>query len=567
MINIVTMSSFFTLPASERKRKRQDQQGKGATKRMRYATTNGTAKETLKKLRKDESISGSDSEEDENHAAFESSEDDYNHEEETGPERRLRLAENYLKSIKSEVEVGFDATDVDRDLIAERLQEDVAESKGHLYRQIASDYDFTLATSTQFRTQNECITSIATCPPFVYTVTKEIVLTKWELPVPNNISTRSSKPSKKSTRLPAPVRRRPRKLLSTRGTRHEAGSAKYEHHTASILCVAVSPDGRFVATGGADNRLIIWDAIKLTALRVFTQHRDSVTSLAFRRGTNQLYSSSADRTIKIWSLNELAYVETLFGHQDQVVDIAALAQERCLSAGARDRTVRLWKVIEETQLIFRGGGVPGEKRSQKAKDLSVFAEGSIDRVAMIDDDTFVTGSDNGSLSLWSVHKKKPTFTITNAHGRDPPLKLEEAFAEKELEGRVVSSPAEPRWITALKVLPYSDLVVSGSWDGWVRVWMISADRRRLELVSVVGGAEKEGAGQDSKDGDAPKVTEPSQAARGVINDLDIFERGDRGKDGLCIVAALGKEHRLGRWKTVNGKNGAVLFEIPRVNLQ
>jgi len=79
-------------------------------------------------------------------------------------------------------------------------------------------------------------------------------------------------------------------------------------------------------------------------LRVYDKHRDAVTGLAFRRGSNQLYSSSKDRTIKIWSLDELAYIETLFGHQDEVVDVAALAQERLVSVGARDRTARYWKV-------------------------------------------------------------------------------------------------------------------------------------------------------------------------------------------------------------------------------
>ena len=45
---------------------------------------------------------------------------------ETAAERRLRLAEQYLENVKGEVdEVGFDADEIDRDLIAERLQEDV----------------------------------------------------------------------------------------------------------------------------------------------------------------------------------------------------------------------------------------------------------------------------------------------------------------------------------------------------------------------------------------------------------------------------------------------------------
>lgn len=126
-----TMSSFFTTPASQRKRKRDDANVAPSTKR-RYTAKTGVKPPSKKppKPRRDESIS-SDGSEDEairkraNDAEIvserESEEDD-----ETGAERRLRLAEQYLESIKGEVdEVGFDAEEIDRDLIAERLQEDV----------------------------------------------------------------------------------------------------------------------------------------------------------------------------------------------------------------------------------------------------------------------------------------------------------------------------------------------------------------------------------------------------------------------------------------------------------
>ena len=308
---------------------------------------------------------------------------------------------------------------------------------------------------------------------------------------------------------------------------------------------------------------------------MFTQHRDAVTSLAFRHGTNQLYSSSKDRTIKSWSLNELAYIETLFGHQDEVVDVAALAQERCLSVGARDRTARLWKVVEETQLVFRGGG-GGERKShpKQLKDgnfTQTYTEGSIDRVAMIDDGTFVTGSDNGSLSLWAVHKKKPVFTLSLAHGLDPALRPDEAYAEENPGLKVPSSP-QPRWITALATVPYSDLIISGSWDGWVRIWKVTEDKRRIEAVAIVGKVQD----PDMKGSPVAKVEDTiqvlnyngtekengdEQLIKGVINDISVFERGDRGKTGLCIVAAVGNEHRMGRWKKVKGKNGVVVFEV------
>ena len=573
-------SSFFTLPASQRKRKRIDTRSTSSSKKR---TTNATGTSVSKaappkKSRRDESISGSESEGDdapkqnereeggEGHTSSESDRED-----ETGAERRLRLAERYLANIKGEVdETGFDAEEIDRDLIAERLKEDVAETKGRLYRHIATEFDFQGTTKTHFRADTLSTTSIATCPPYVYTVSKDLYLIKWQLSDPAIPST-----THQSTKKIPPPRRRPTKLLTTRGNIHKSNDPTYQHHTAHILTVAASSDGRFVATGGADKRLIIWSATDLTPLRVFTQHRDAVTGLAFRRGTSQLYSSSKDRTIKTWSLNELAYVETLFGHQDEVVDVASLAQERCLSVGARDRTVRLWKVVEETQLVFRGGGGEKKSRNQGKEAGPSFTEGSIDRVAMIDEETFVTGADNGSLSLWTMHKKKPVFTLPLVHGLDPALKPEEAYAEQNPDPRV-PSPPQPRWITALATVPYSDLIVSGSWDGWIRVWKISEDKRRIEAVGTVGRAQlveegpdvvmEEPTDKEHQEGahGNHKPAEEEQIVKGIVNDISIFERGERGKDGLCIVAAIGTEHRFGRWKKVQGKNGATVFEIRKI---
>ena len=372
------------------------------------------------------------------------------------------------------------------------------------------------------------------------------------------------------------MRKRPRQVAYVKGNKNKAQDNAYQGHVDHILTVAASADGKFVVTGGRDRRIIVWDATDLKPLRSFTQHRDAVTGLAFRRGTNQLYSSAKDRTIKTWSLDELAYVETLFGHQDQVVDVAALAQERCISVGARDRTARLWKVVEETQLVFRGGG--GEKKS-KNTTTPTYAEGSIDRVAMIDEEMFVTGSDNGSLSLWTLHKKKPIFTVPLAHGLDPPLRPDEASADKNPDP-VVPSPPQPRWITALATIPYSDVILSGSWDGHVRAWKVSEDKRRIEALGAVGvppnptpvangvnGHDTNGHHDASSTGPPIQTAEEEsaekQVVRGVVNDLSVFERGERGKDGICIVAAVGTEHRLGRWKKMKGRNGVVVFEVGR----
>lgn len=125
------MSSFFTLPASQRKRKREDAtQAPISKKRHSVTRPSKPGKSKPNKAKRDESISSGGSEDereaDDNGGQEVVSNSESDEGDETGAERRLRLAEQYLKNIKSEVdEIGFAAEDIDRDLIAERLQEDV----------------------------------------------------------------------------------------------------------------------------------------------------------------------------------------------------------------------------------------------------------------------------------------------------------------------------------------------------------------------------------------------------------------------------------------------------------
>jgi ribosomal RNA-processing protein 9 len=320
---------------------------------------------------------------------------------------------------------------------------------------------------------------------------------------------------------------------------------------------------------------------------VFTQHRDSITALAFRRGSNQLFSASKDRTVKIWSLNELAYVETLFGHQDEVIDVGALMQEKCVTVGGRDRTARLWKVVEESQLVFRGGSASGTSKALESlrrayeddsrvemQEERVYSEGSIDRIAMIDDDTFVTASDNGALSLWNINKKKAVYTVPLAHGLDDALSIDEASAELEPNNTLDDrgrGGKQPRWITALKAIPFSNVLVSGSWDGYVRAWKIGDDKKRIEPLGALGTIaesvesllEQEGLRSESLSKSAFEAINIANVGngriQGIINDLAIVEKN---KDCVLVTAAVGKEHRLGRWKEdVEGKNYVILYEV------
>lgn len=573
------MSSFFTTPASQRKRKRPDANSTVPRKRNPPAAQSRAPART----EREDSITESESSDGERANVFDDDEDESetsDDENETAAEKRLRLAQRYLDNIRGEVEeeVGWDAAQIDKDLIAERLKEDVAENKGKIYRSIAEKLHFDEASHVFGKSGlQKCITGCAVNLPYAWTISKDLVVEKWEIADPKSYAADSDRPSNITPR------RTPKKLFWRKGDKNKKGDRDYLGHTGEIVSIAVSDSGKYLATGDKHARLIIWDADTLTPRKLFTRHRDAVLSLSFRRGTDQLFSGGADRAVIVWSAPESAYIETLVGHQDAVVGVAGgveVNQETCVSVGARDRTARLWKVVEENQLVFHGGGTARQKGLEKlrkgrfGKDVSyldakeennqvngdddddtpiAYAEGSIDCVALLDASLFVTASDSGALSLWSVQRKKPLFTYPLTHGRDPALPAEDMSANHDAATSGKKGPRLPRYVTALATIPYADLILTASWDGWIRAWRVGADKRSIEPVGRIGRIPEE-AGEDGI------------LIRGVVNGLSVQERGDRGKDGLCVVAAVGKEPRLARWMSGKAKNGIYVFEVSRKSL-
>ncbi|KAI0490736.1 WD40 repeat-like protein [Xylaria cf. heliscus] len=616
------MSSFFSIPGAQKKRKRENE-GPARKRPARPRPTTkpksqaAPRKQVARAERDDEISSGSDAEsgsepaEDEDVDVSESDDDDHD---ETTAQKRLRLASQYLSRVREEVEAtGWDAEQIDKDMIAARLEDDVAESKGKVFRHVASDIDLD-SRPTMFRDNTHTVTSVALCSPFIYIVTKDSQLIKYRLQPPPDEQYKQT--TRKKPKKQAPPRKRPQRLASVKGRHTRAGDKNFKGHVGQILCVAASDDGKYVVTGGDDNRIVVWDS-NLKPLRVFTHHRDAVTGLVFRRNSHQMYSCSKDRTIRVWNCDALAFVESLFGHADSALDVDALALERLVSVGARDRTVRLWKVADETQLVFRASSGTGDKKKQIDQGVdpnSLAATGSLDRVAYIDESYFITGSDNGCISLWTLSKKKPLDTIVRAHGLEDPLAPSVASSEEHPSAKVVPPP-QPRGITSLRALPYSDLILSGSTDGFigmceafnmcrfafcfnqymktladcfVRVWKFDEKDKKLESVGILGQPSKkiitnglanvistgvmDTSNEDEEvdhDVDTSAISaaaaEPYQI-KGVVNDIAIISRGKMGdNETFTVVCAVGKEHRLGRWgSNIKGaKNGAVLFELRR----
>ena len=102
--------------------------------------------------------------------------------------------------------------------------------------------------------------------------------------------------------------------------------------------------------------------------------------------------------------------------------------------------------------------------------------GSVDAIAMLDEDYFITGADNGSISLWHSGRKKPLFTRLKAHGSNVVPYQDETL---------VNHSRECKWITALAALPFTDLFASGSSDGVIKLWKLGAEKRNFTSIASI----------------------------------------------------------------------------------
>ena len=73
--------------------------------------------------------------------------------------------------------------------------------------------------------------------------------------------------------------------------------------------MAFSPDGRWVASGGGDNTVKLWDAeAGGKPVRNFRGHASVVRRVAFSPDGKRLASASLDKTVKVWDLTPLSKV-------------------------------------------------------------------------------------------------------------------------------------------------------------------------------------------------------------------------------------------------------------------
>ena len=72
-------------------------------------------------------------------------------------------------------------------------------------------------------------------------------------------------------------------------------------HISTVTEIAISQDGEKMASGGWDNKVILWNVKTGEIIRKFIEHTNYVWSVAMSVDAKRIVSGSSDNTIRIWN--------------------------------------------------------------------------------------------------------------------------------------------------------------------------------------------------------------------------------------------------------------------------
>jgi len=165
-------------------------------------------------------------------------------------------------------------------------------------------------------------------------------------------------------------------------------------HEDEINSVAVAFDASFIVSGSDDCSVQVWDArTGKPRFPALIGHTGRVWSVALSSDGRWIASGSSDATIRLWNARTGKPVgKTIRDHTDVVFAVAFSPDSRMLVSGSRDRTVRLWNVSIRSPSSV--GPLP--------------CHGEVYSVAISPDgDLIAAGDDTGRIHIWHSRTGQP----------------------------------------------------------------------------------------------------------------------------------------------------------------
>jgi WD40 repeat protein len=160
--------------------------------------------------------------------------------------------------------------------------------------------------------------------------------------------------------------------------------------TPLSACVAYSPDGKTLATGGFDSPLCLWQAT--TGKEIFRLQGPvgTIGQVSFSPDGTILTCAGQDKIIHLWEPAARKKIGALRGHTAWIRSLAFSSDGRILATGDQDHEIRIWDVATRKQVsVLRGS-------NGLISSLSFSPDGK----------SLASASDDGQIRLWDLASRK-----------------------------------------------------------------------------------------------------------------------------------------------------------------
>ncbi len=239
---------------------------------------------------------------------------------------------------------------------------------------------------------------------------------------------------------------------------------------ASANALQFLPGGNLLAVGCGDGSVRVFDVPSRREAKKLSGHAGGTNAIQAFGGGKLLLSGGNDRILKIWDLGSGREAARFQGHEDRVSSVAISRDEARLVSGSGDGTVCIWEVSTGEEVKRLRGHSAGVNVAALSPDGKVIVTGALDGSLLARG--LATGKEiqkfegnAGSVTSLCVYDAGGR-TIVVSGGTDRAIRfwdLQKGNLLKKLSGHTDS-------VQGLVLFPRRSLLVSGSWDGTLRLW-------------------------------------------------------------------------------------------------
>ncbi|KAG9396006.1 high-affnity carbon uptake protein Hat/HatR [Carpediemonas membranifera] len=248
-------------------------------------------------------------------------------------------------------------------------------------------------------------------------------------------------------------------------------------HGGRVWCIAVSPGGSAIASGGSDHKIKLWGQTG-RLVKTLKGHTGDVSSLAFSPDRQTLISGSWDKTVRVWNV-ATGKCRTMEGHTDQVRSVAISPECKTIVSGGDDGMIKVWDAesgrLEQTL----------EDHMNSVAAVAISPDGAL----------LASGSWDNTIRLWdtrtweciAVLKGHTNVTCCVAFSHDGRTLASGSWDNSAKLWSIGSGECletlkgHTNWVNSVAFSPDGSTLLSGSWDNTAKQWSLG---RSPELTAL-----------------------------------------------------------------------------------